>query len=77
MTLIRNSTLISATLMIWKAYSLVFQILAQKVFWVGILGPNTSSQGVWKPRDWGYLWVALGNAPRPKTPLKTSNACFE
>ena len=30
--------------------SLVFQIPAQKVFWVGLLGRNTSSQGVWKYR---------------------------
>ena len=30
--------------------TLVFQIPAEKVFWVGFQGPNTSSQGVWKPR---------------------------
>ena len=28
---------------------IVFQIPAEKVFWVGFLGPNTSSQGIWKP----------------------------
>ena len=35
--------------------TLVFQILAQNVFWAGCSGPNTSSQDVWKPRvnDWG------------------------
>ena len=30
--------------------TLVFQILAQNVFWAGCSGPNTSSQDVWKPR---------------------------
>ena len=36
--------------------TLVFQMPAQKVFWVGFLDPKISSQGVWKPRD-VHVWL--------------------
>ena len=44
----------------WKSTgwttTLVFQMPAQKVFWVGFLDPNISSQSVWKPRD-VHVWL--------------------
>ena len=39
----------------------VFQMPAQKVFWVGFLDPNISSQRVWKPRD-VHVWLLASSS---------------
>ena len=53
--------------------TLVFQIHTEKVFWVGFLGPDTSSQGAWKPAygndsfvhvfSWRCTLLKIGNRP--------------
>ena len=39
--------------------TLVFQMPGEHVFWVIFWGPNTSSQGVWKPRVMGNKFIYL------------------
>ena len=47
---------------------------AEKVFWVGFLGPNTSKlMGVWKPRVMIFLFMSTGDVPSLKIGNRPQN----